>query len=389
MWSAGEGPVSACDPRITTCPDGVIMNGGPEIIPEEEKPPVGSDNNATKALLTAANGAAVASFTGECAATDPTVGTIFAPDAAHPWTAAEAAAFLDEYYPCDGAGDAMAVAKCMGTRPFAFHLGSTPGQLCWKLPQNPDANRVLASRIDETCKEKVFTAEDGKEKCDALEAYAEAHASTPSFFSMEGLAYYGMEALKWLGIGVPGAILAGWGFHVGYEIYKGRGEKNPLDKTSPGASAKGALDGKLPKELGRIAEIATKWNDPRITEVLERMGSETLTDGAPRAKAEAILRLLGDASPQVRDFGIKMAEAAYPRGGAAAGTAQSPAAPAAEAALAARPAALSAEALRAAAEGTRPEEVAREAARTAARDSAVRPAAREIMRTRLGMPRGR
>lgn len=160
---------------------------------------------------------AIATFTGECGAMDPTVGTVFAPDEAQPWTLDEVAAFLDTYYSCTGAVD---IAKCITGRPFKFHIGSTPAELCWKLPQNPDANRVLADRIGATCKKKVLTSDDGKKKCAVLEAYAELHASTPSFFSGDGLVHYLGNAGKYLLVGIPGAILAGWGFHVGYGIHQ-------------------------------------------------------------------------------------------------------------------------------------------------------------------------
>lgn len=178
--------------------------------------------------------AVIATFNSKC---DPLEGehVVLAPQG-KVWTTDDIAALLDAYYPCgEESGNPADSAKCIEMRPLGLHRGTVPNQLCWK-SMGEVANRKLADAIDATCTNGPLSSEVNEAKCEAFEEVVSQFAAPPKFFSKHGLQFYAWEVGKYLLVGIPGAILAGWGFHVGYKMVKehGSGPRGPLGGSPSG-----------------------------------------------------------------------------------------------------------------------------------------------------------
>lgn len=110
-----------------------------------------------------------------------------------------------------------------------IHMSDINGRICWK-SMGEVGNRKLADQLKKNCY-STLKGEGSKEKCDAIYNVVDSYAKAPQshfdkFFEKHPNIRAIWDTVKW----PAGAILGGWGFHVGWDIHKKMKGKDPDDK---------------------------------------------------------------------------------------------------------------------------------------------------------------
>lgn len=109
-----------------------------------------------------------------------------------------------------------------------IHMSDVNGRICWK-SMGGVANHKLANQLKKNCY-STLQGEGSREKCDALYEVVDKYSEAPQSYFQKFFNKHPNVRETWNTIKWPlGAILGGWGFHVGWDIHKKMKGKDPDD----------------------------------------------------------------------------------------------------------------------------------------------------------------